>query len=282
MEILLVNDDGYDSVGIKKIYKKLKKNHLVHLVAPLFEQSAKSHSFTLHHPLRLHKKSPKKFALHGSPADCTYLGLTHLFPHTELVISGINLGANLGTDVYYSGTLAGAREGALQGRKAIAFSVFDNRKSQLTSRESSSFVDSSSTVVPKPQTFGLCAEEEDAVFSLAAQWAVQIIEQLLAKPWKDGLYWNVNFPLSALLAKEIPTVRIAPLGRRRYHSIVEEKRDPRGKTYYWIGGPPIQSSEDNSDCYWCEKGYVTLTPLLLDCTDKNFQPWLDQAPIVLQ
>ena len=282
MKILLVNDDGFDSIGIKKIYKNLKKNHLVHLVAPLFEQSAKSHSFTLHNPLRLHKKSPKRFALHGSPADCTYLGVTHLFPETELVISGINLGANLGTDVYYSGTLAGAREGALQGRKAIAFSLFDNRKSQLTSPHSVSFVDNATTVVSKPHTFGLSAEDEDAAFSLAAQWAEQIITQLLAKPWKDGLYWNVNFPLSALLAKEIPTVSIVPLGRRRYHAVVEEKCDPRGKMYYWIGGPPIQSSEDNSDCYWCEKGHITLTPLLLDCTDKDFSLWTEEATIVLQ
>ena len=239
-KFLLSNDDGYDSLGIVALQQKLQKKSDVILCAPLMEQSAKGHSFTLLHPLRLKQIAEGIYAVNGTPADCVYLAVNSMASLCDIVISGINQGANLGTDIYYSGTVAAAREGAIQGRKAIAFSVLEN--------------------------CSLSSEQRLQVYENAAQVAVYLIEVLLQLPWKSGLYWNVNFPATQMLNLQSPEkleMKILPLGVRKYHNSVIEKTDPRGHSYFWIGGPPKDTAATDNDCYWCEQGFTVLTPLQL-------------------
>lgn len=238
MKIILANDDGFDSLGIVELGKKLSQISNVITVAPAFEQSAKGHSFTLAKPLRLTQVEENRYHLNGTPADCVYFGLHHILPEADVVISGMNHGANLGQDVYYSGTCAAAREGAIQGRKAIAVSIWE--------------------------------KDAEINYAKAAEVAVMIISRLLQEEWEEGIYWNVNIPSTCLqLPKEEIPVTIKPLGRRRYMSNVEERNDPRGGSYFWIGGQPISTKDDGTDAFWCEQGMVVLTPLRLDCTEYN-------------
>ncbi len=240
MQFLLVNDDGIDSLGIQVLFNAFSDLQIV-LLAPQFEQSAQAHSFTMMHPLRLRKRSEKQYYLDGTPADCTYVGLHHLAPETTVVLSGINHGANLGNDVYYSGTVAGAREGFLQNRMAFSISLLKD-------------------VVFESE------QERVAVYTKAAALSKQIVMHLLKY---SVCHWNINFPASALLNDEPIKLVTKPLGRRYYKPTVTKRVDHRGSEYLWIGGPPIPTVESDTDVYWCEQGYVVLTPLQLDVTDER-------------
>ena len=245
-KIILSNDDGFDKPGIIELGKKLSQVCNVITIAPSFEQSAKGHSFTLAKPLRLRRFSEDRYHLNGTPADCVYFGLHNICPEADIVISGMNHGANLGQDVYYSGTVAAAREGAMQKKKAIAISIWEN------------------------------GTEVD--YAIAAEVAVMIIQRLIAEEWVEGTYWNVNIPHSCLeLPKEEIPVVVKPLGQRRYMSNVEERNDPRGGTYFWLGGNPIPTEEDDSDSFWCEQGAIVITPLQLDCTYRSSTLLTDEA-----
>lgn len=252
MKVLLVNDDGYDALGICSLFEALSNEDAI-VIAPSVEQSAKGHSFTMHTPLFLTEVSNNQFHLSGTPADCTYFGLNNLCPDVDVVLSGINMGANLGTDVYYSGTVAGAREGFLKGKLSIACSVLENVKYQHP-------------------------EQRRQVYQRAAQLTVQLLEQIRKNATGPQL-WNINFPASSMLSEDLPQICVKPLGHRRYQSCVHERTDPRGRTYYWIGGPPEDMEASDTDVYWCTQGYVVMTPLQLDCTDygrltelSNWQP----------
>lgn len=245
MKIILANDDGFDSMGIVELGKKLSQKFNVITIAPSFEQSAKGHSFSLAKPLRLKQVEETRYHLNGTPADCVYFGLHHILPEADVVISGMNHGANLGQDVYYSGTCAAAREGAIQGRKAMAISIWE--------------------------------KDSDIDYEKAAEIAVLIICRLLREEWTEGMYWNVNIPSTCLkLPKEEIPVTIKPLGHRRYMSNVEERNDPRGGTYFWIGGRPVPTEDDDMDAFWCEQGMIVMTPLQLDCTEYNI-PLMNSA-----
>jgi len=243
MKILLSNDDGYDAVGLLALENVISKIGDVITVAPAVEQSAKGHSFTMSSPLRAVQVSEGKFHVDGTPADCVYLGLQHIYPEAELVVSGMNYGANLGSDVYYSGTVAAAREAAIQGRKAIAVSVLTQKG------------------------------END--FDKAAQYAVKCIELILPLQWHFGQYWNINIPSAALNDDSIEVV-IKPLGHRKYRSTAHEREDPRGRKYYWIGGPPIPTDKGDTDAYWCEQGKIVMTPLYLNCTHPSVGEYASQ------
>ena len=153
------------------------------------------------------------------------------------------MGANLGTDIYYSGTVAAAREGFLKGKFAVALSVLED-------------VQYSSS------------EERALVYERAARFSQQIITILFERREGPAL-WNINFPASTLMKQETPKTVVKPLGHREYKSGVHEQTDPRGRTYFWIGGPPIPMPESDTDAYWCEQGAIVLTPLQMDCTNKT-------------
>ncbi len=235
--ILLSNDDGVEARGLHALREVLTTLADVFVVAPRTEQSAGSHSLTLSRPLRHRAHDPSLHSIDGSPADCIYVALyrDRLLPRRpDLVVSGINHGYNLGTDVYYSGTVAAAREASLRGIPSIAFSL--GRPGQG--------------------------------FENAAAVARQLVERALAAPGArasdHGALLNVNFPSGG----EYLGVRATRLGRRVYFDEVDVRLDPRGAEYYWLGGPKAKHEPlEGSDTEAVDAGYVSVTPLLIDCTD---------------
>lgn len=230
--LLVSNDDGVDAPGNIALREALATFADVYTVAPQTEQSAKSHSITLHHPLRFHEVEPRVWAVDGTPADCVYVAffLKDLLPRApDLVVSGINHGPNLGNDVHYSGTVAAAREGALRGVPSIALSS--------------------------------CSSDMEG----AAQYAKRFCKQLLraTRPTGQAVLLNVNFP-------PVPPkgVRATRLGFRLYADEVEMRDDPRGRHYLWIGGPGGATNEpvQGADTEALDEGYISVTPLSIEAT----------------
>lgn len=232
--ILLSNDDGVHAPGLRLLGAALAEIAQIVTVAPLVEQSANSHSLTLARPLR-HRAIDGLHAIDGTPADCIYVALykrQFLPRRPDLVVSGINHGYNLGTDTFYSGTVAAAREGALRGVPAIAFS----------------------------QGAGGSMEH-------AARAAVDIVRRFLAARLTVGSptpLLNVNFPAST---SAYAGVRVTCLGRRLYDEEVVARNDPRGNEYFWIGGPSSRhEAVPGSDTEAVDEGMISVTPLRLDAT----------------
>jgi len=233
--LLVSNDDGIDAPGILALRTALATFADVYTVAPQTEQSAKSHSITLHHPLRFHEVEEHVWAVDGTPADCVYVAffLKDLLPRRpDMVVSGINHGPNLGNDVHYSGTVAAAREGALRGVRSIALS------------NSSTDMDG------------------------AAQYAKRFCKQLLQTTAPEGqaILLNINFP------RDPPKgVRATRLGLRLYSDDVEVRDDPRGRDYLWIGGPGGATSEpvEGADTEALEEGFISVTPLSIEATQPD-------------
>lgn len=254
MKLLLVNDDGYEAMGIQALMLAFPKEDIF-VVAPSLEQSAKGHSFTLNDPLYVKSFANNCYHLSGTPADCTYFGLNKICPDVDVVLSGINMGANLGTDIYYSGTVAAAREGFLKGKLSFAVSVLEDVQYSNS-------------------------RQREMVYAKVAHITRQLIEYLYQQHTQPAL-WNINFPASSMLSSDPPAIVLKPLGHRLYKTGVHEKTDPRGRTYYWIGGPPLPMEESDTDVYWCERGTVVMTPLQLDCTDydalRNQQDWTPEV-----
>ncbi len=246
MQILLSNDDGVHADGLKVMYKRLSKLGKVTVVAPLEEKSTTGHALTLHKPLRLIKMDEKNFyGVSGSPADCVFLGIRQVLKRKpDLVVSGINRGANLGQDVYYSGTVSAAREACILGIPAWAVSLVVDFKKR------------------KP--------EHKLNYDAAARTAVDLIKKM-----KD-----IELPLHTLMNLNVPDrpyarikgTEIPKQGFQRYSGSVIRRRDHRGKDYYWVGGQ-YQGfrKEAGTDSYEVNQGYAALTPLKLDCTDFQFQ-----------
>ena len=243
MNVLIVNDDGFDAIGIQEIFRAFEKKSPI-LVAPQFEQSAKAHSFTMDRPLRLRKEGECQYSVDGTPADCTYLALNYVCPDVDVVVSGINMGANLGSDVFYSGTVAAAREGFLQGRHAFSFSMLENVRFESDA-------------------------QKNLAYQRAAQLALQLVEQLIDV--STPRHWNVNFPAKALISNESVEVVCKPMGHRHYSPTAQKKIDPRGREYFWIGGPPLPLKQADNDIYWCEQGKIVCTPLMIDCTSSDWK-----------
>lgn len=230
--LLLSNDDGVHAEGLTALAASLRRLGEVYVVAPEREQSASSHRITLSRVLRHRDLGDNVHTVDGTPADCIYvaLNLTGLLPRRpDIVVSGINHGFNLGMDVVYSGTVAAAREGALRGLRAMALSA-----------------------------------EVGANMTQVAQHASGLVEQLLALPTPLGapVLLNVNYP------REAPRGALATkLGRREYQDIVEARTDPRGRSYYWIGGPvSAHDNAEGADTTAIDRGYVSITPLALELT----------------
>lgn len=242
MRILLTNDDGIHAPGfaaLERIAASLSDD--VWAVAPADEQSGAGHSLTLTRPIRLRRLGDKKYAVSGTPTDAVMMALAHIMKdqRPDLILSGVNRGANLAEDVTYSGTVSAAMEGALAGVRSIALS-------QLYQREGMG---------------------NDVPFATAEAWAERVIRPLLDHPFRQGTLTNINFP--ALAANEVKGVRICSQGMRDYGRLkVDERTDPRGFRYYWFGlGPTVQTPGHQTDLEAVADGYIAITPLHLDLTD---------------
>lgn len=237
--ILVTNDDGIDSPGIIALSQALTQLGDVTVVAPRDEQSAVSRSLTFRSPLRVSVRTfpvEKAFAVTGTPADCVFLALHHLLEQPpDLLLSGINTGPNLGDDILYSGTVAGALEGALCGVPALAVSV---------------------------------GSHEGQRYDTAAQWVVDFLkERELQLPPKTCL--NVNVPCCDLPA--IQGWRYTHQGHTHYAHRVVARRDPGGKEYFWLTGDlPKGIPEPGSDVEAVSQGFVSVTPLGMDLTHRQY------------
>ncbi|MEZ4599439.1 MAG: 5'/3'-nucleotidase SurE [Syntrophotaleaceae bacterium] len=233
MLILVTNDDGIHAPGLAALAGALADIGRVIVVAPDRERSAASHSLTLHSPLRAEEIRPDTFIVDGTPTDCVNLGIHGLLDkRPDLVVSGINRGANLGDDITYSGTVSAAMEALLMGVPAFAIS--------------------------RAAAGGL---EED--YREAARFAVVLARMVLDHGLPDDTFLNVNVPPGPPRG-----VKMTRQGKRRYEDLVVEKLDPRGRKYYWIGGGASQfEMMEGSDFLAIEKGYISVTPLHFDLTN---------------
>jgi 5'-nucleotidase len=231
--ILVTNDDGVMAPGIRAAVGALRELGDVVVAAPDRERSASSHSISLDRPLRVDELEDGIYSIDGTPVDCVYLALLHLVRRRPaLCVSGINNGYNLGSDVFYSGTVAGAVEGALRGVPAIALSL--ERRT--------------------PQDFSHAAGFLKALAAEAiARGAGAIPESALL---------SVNVPAGAIRGYQVTF-----LGRRVYRDQVDVRQDLRGRSYYWIGGPEENATDlPGSDCSAVRDGLTSVTPLGLDLT----------------
>lgn len=244
MRILLSNDDGVHAAGLEAMYRELKKLGQVWVVAPLEEKSTTGHSLTIHKPLRLLSIRPRFYGVSGSPADCVYLGIRQVIGRMpDLVVSGINRGANLGQDVYYSGTVSAAREACILGIPSLAVSLS---------------VD-----------FEKAPAEKDLHYATAAKLAVQFLKGFDLGLLPHHTLLNLNVP-------DLPLSRVKGLemtrqGFRYYSGNILRRTDHRGKDYYWVGGKyKGYKREQGTDCEAVSRGFASLTPIRLDSTDSRF------------
>ncbi len=236
--ILVTNDDGVHAPGIRALAAALRPLGEVHVVAPDREVSACAQSLTLKHPLRAERIEPNVHSVDGTPADCVNLAIVKLLPRRpDLVVSGINRGANLGDDVFYSGTVGGAREGTFFGVHSLAISL---------------------------------AARSEMDFGPAARFAHSLAAQVLDKGLPERTLLNVNVPGGPLVG-----VAITVQGRREHEQSIFEGLDPRHRTYYWIEeGRDRWVSDDMSDIFAVRKGFVSVTPLQSDTTHHAVMPVL--------
>jgi 5'-nucleotidase len=241
MRILLTNDDGINARGLALLETVARSfSDDIWVVAPMEEQSGAGHSLTLTEPVRLRRNDNRRFSVRGTPTDAVMIALAHIMKDSppDLILSGINRGANLAEDVTYSGTVSAAMEGALAGVRSIAFS-------QSYSREGMG------DTVP---------------FAAAEAWAEKVLARLVDFDSPPGTLINVNFP--ALPPDKINGIRICRQGIRDYGRLrIVQRTDPRGYDYYWFGlGPMVQTPGHSTDLEAMDDGYVSVTPLHLDLT----------------
>ncbi len=232
MRILFTNDDGIGAKGLRAVYDAFADLGERVVVAPDREQSAASHAISLHRPLRIKKVEDSWYSVDGTPTDCAFLAVNHIMKgaRPDLLVSGINHGANLGDDVTYSGTVAAAIEGTILGVPSMAVS--------LTSREKADFAE-------------------------AARFARDLATCVLKRPLPLGTLLNVNVPPGP-----VKGYRVTRQGKHSYGNEVVEHLDPRKRKYYWIGGDEARHADvPGSDCNTTlDEGLVSVTPLTLDLT----------------
>lgn len=235
--ILLSNDDGINSEGLRSLMESLNPLGEVVAVAPEREQSASSHALTMHRPLRLSQVGPNLFSVDGTPTDCILLAMHKVLGERrpDLVVSGINKGGNLGDDVFYSGTVSAAMEGARMGIPSFSVSLVARR---------------------------------DFRFDVACSFSKELARRILERKPKTPILLNVNVPNTD--QNNLKGVRITRQGKRVYNGAVVEKTDPRGQRYYWIGGEkPGYRQIRGSDIEAVMDGWISVTPLRLDLTDEQ-------------
>ncbi len=235
---LVTNDDGVYAEGIRELALGLVKHGRVVICAPEVEQSGKGHAITVYRPLRATKLDVQegieaRYMVNGTPADCVKWVLQELELEPDLVVSGINLGANLGTDVRYSGTVSAAFEGAIQGFPAAAVSLCGSREYMDT----------------------------------AAAFGIQVLLDNRIQ-WTPRTLLNINVP--ALPMERVQGIRATSLSMRVYEDAFEKRQDPRGRHYFWLAGRPVVvDSQDDQDYHAVSQGFVSVSPLLLDLTDRQ-------------
>ncbi|UFS69459.1 5'/3'-nucleotidase SurE [Geomonas sp. RF6] len=235
MKILLTNDDGVHAPGLAALRKRISEIAETVVVAPDREQSAVSHSLTLHHPLRVVKVSENVFSVDGTPTDCVNLGVHSLLSFKpDLVISGVNRGANLADDVTYSGTVAAALEATLMGIPAFAIS--------------------------------LATAGDGEHYDAAALFAARLARTVVEKGLPPDTFLNVNVPDLAHDTLQPPL--ITSQGKRRYEGTIVDKVDPRGRSYYWIGTADLNLQDlPGTDYHAVSRGHISVTPLHFDLTN---------------
>src|SRR5688572_3438120 len=253
MRILLTNDDGIDARGLALLERVAAGlSDELWVVAPSEEQSGTGHSLTLTQPIRLRRHADRRFSVSGTPTDAVMMALAWIMKDSppDLILSGINRGANLGEDVTYSGTVSAAMEGALAGIPSIALS-------QAYSREGMG------------DTPGKRRLAESDLFATADAWAEQVLGPLLGTPMALRTLVNVNFP--PLPPDEVKGVRVVRQGIRDYGRLrIVQRTDPRGFNYYWFGlAPVVQTPGHATDLEALADGFVTVTPLHLDLTHED-------------
>jgi 5'-nucleotidase len=241
VRILVTNDDGIHSEGIRLLEEALREVGDVYVVAPASEMSGASHSLTLSRPLRIRQIDERHWTVDGTPTDCVTLALNRILGEDEMpaiCCSGINHGGNLGDDASYSGTVAGALEATILGVPGLAFS--------LVARENFDFTE-------------------------AARFAVVAVQKALNENLPEGTLLNINVP-----AGRARGVRVTRQGIKNARPIITEHIDPRGKAYYWIGEEYFTSArEDGTDYSAIEQGFISVTPMRSDMTNHNALVALD-------
>jgi 5'-nucleotidase len=241
MKILLSNDDGYQAPGLIALHEALQGLGEVEVVAPEQNNSAKSNALTLHSPLYVHRAANGFRYVNGTPADCVHIALTGLLGYKpDLVVSGINNGANMGDDTIYSGTVGAAMEGYLFGIPALAFSQTEKGWQHL-----------------------------DAAARRAREIVAQMVEHRASlTAGQASAPWLLNVNIPNLPLDQLKSVKVCRLGRRHAAEPVITQTSPRGETMYWIGaaGPALDESE-GTDFHATAHGHVSLTPLKVDLTD---------------
>ncbi|HLD16354.1 MAG TPA: 5'/3'-nucleotidase SurE [Coxiellaceae bacterium] len=235
MKILISNDDGIDAPGIKALASALSSLATIYVVAPDRNRSGASNSLTLTRPLYINERQPSWVAVQGTPTDCVHLAVTGLLEKEppDMVVSGINDGANMGDDVWYSGTVAAAIEGRFLGLPSVAIS--------------------------------LSGEGTRQHYATASEVAKLVVQHLMANPLPAGTILNVNVPDVPL--KELEGFEVTRLGTRRRAEPTIKQQDPRGRTIYWVG--PVGPEEDagpGTDFHAVRHHKVSITPLSVDLT----------------
>jgi 5'-nucleotidase len=239
MRILLTNDDGIHARGLDALIKELQAIAEIYVASPDRERSGTGHSITVFDPIKVMpakiEGALEAWIVGGTPVDCVKLALSRLVKgKVDMVVSGINHGPNLGTDVLYSGTVSAAAEGVIMGVPSIAASLND-----YTAEMNSGF---------------------------AALFTRNLIRTVTRQGIKNSTLVNVNIP--ALKPEDIKGIRITRLGVRNYDNLFEERKDPRGNSYYWMGGGVTRDEQPpDSDVAAIEEGYISITPINLDLTD---------------
>ena len=244
--ILVSNDDGIDAAGIRAMEAVAREFGDVIVSAPALEQSGTSQALTFRSSLRVHNKSEGRYAVTGTPADSVYLGILHLCPRTpDLVLAGVNHGFNLGTDVYYSGTVGAAREGRMRGATALAVSV-----------------------------------EHGADPNLAIPFIRKVVPGLLRGVTQGHrTLMNLNVPEKP----ESDEIIVTRLGTRRYEDQVQARLDLQGREYYWIGGPPLASDDGPGfDTHEVARGRTSLTIMGLELRAPDQEAWCERLGFGLE
>lgn len=244
MNILVTNDDGIYSQGLKVLVEEASAFGDVYVAAPTEEKSACGHGITVRSPIKIYKKTLydlaiESYGVEGTPADCVKIAKQFLVEtNIDLVLSGVNRGANLGTDVIYSGTVAGAVEGYINGIDSIAFSI-----------DASNIID----------------------YELAKKAIKDIIsEKIINKKFKKNVLYNVNIP--NISTKEFKGYKDTRLGQRLYNNEFLKRQDPWGNDYFWLGGDVVSIPENDSnyDTGAVNNKFISITPLNVDLTDFSF------------
>lgn len=239
MNILITNDDGIRADGIRELAKEISKIANVYVVAPESQRSATGHSITIHSPIMVQEEyideNIKAYSISGTPADCVKVGIEGIFKdiNIDLVLSGINNGSNLGTDVIYSGTVSAAIEGFVLNKPSIAVSYDD-------------------------------VNVEREVYEKSSKYVTTIIKNIKDKlDLLNDCILNVNIPNS-----EVKGWKVTKLGERKYDNVMEERISPFGQRYFWIGGNIKELEQDeDSDITWVNKGYISITPVNIEMTN---------------